>query len=289
MKLPTSYRAQLGDAANFLLDFDWLNQHYTVLKLTTRQIGVIVGCGKKAVTTALKRHNIPLITNCRNQLAANVVNFTRQVTPAAIGKLNNKEWMARNFISLNRSEVEIAEECGVSVVSIRNWARKHGLRKTSILMSECSKRRYQELNGYSVGSEAACRKRMGGHRCSVVKTQKGGAIQCHSSWEATFALALDKSPFVRCFQKDAIKIPYDFQGKAHHYFPDFLIYTHNGGTWLVEIKAFRLLKDDRVKAKLVALESHAKQFGFLSFVLSGKTKIDPQSFLSMLESQDNRI
>ena len=79
MTLATNYRAQVGDAADFLLDYKWMFQHYTILRMTTRQIGVLIGCGKKAVTTALKRHKITLITIPRDSMTTNFNNFSRQV------------------------------------------------------------------------------------------------------------------------------------------------------------------------------------------------------------------
>ena len=171
----------------------------------------------------------------------------------------------------------------VSLHCVREWIARHNLKKTCDMMLACSKRRYKENNGFDMGSETACRKRMSGCRCLNIETNKGGKIQCHSSWEAIFAKSLDENELVASFSKDSIKIPYDYNGKMHHYFPDFMITIVNQ-SWIVEVKAQRLLTDARVMAKLEALKQYAKQFGFNYFILTGKTKINPEIFFDAVLS-----
>lgn len=59
--LPTNLKGQIGELAfNRLTDRDWLFEQYIAAGKPTRVIAIELGCGKKAVTTALKRHKIPL-------------------------------------------------------------------------------------------------------------------------------------------------------------------------------------------------------------------------------------
>jgi len=272
MKIPTNYKAQLGEAADFLLDKSWLERYYPAL--STRQIGALVGCGKKAVVSALKRHNIPINYRPRDIKKSNLDKFVRSVSIEAIGKLNNKDWLYDAYIIQNKSRTELASELGVSSKCVGDWLRKFAITKSKKLRLECSARRYKESQGFDMSSEQACKKRMRGRRGCRLETKKGGAFWCHSSWEKDVALFLDNDNRVLTFSKDSIKIEYLHDEKKRIYYPDFMIKLVDK-ILIVEVKAARLLNDDRVQAKLRALYQYCEAMCFVAIVLTGTTSVDP--------------
>ena len=274
MKLPTNYRSQLGEVANYLLDKDWLDEHYRIKGLSTRQIGALIGCGKKAVTTALKRHNIPINYKRGRNPEGHRKSFLQQVSPSVIGKLDDKDWLYSNYIILNRSALELAQDLGVSMKTLRRWLKKFLISKPENLRLECSERRYTESQGFEPTSEEACKKRMQGRRGCRLTTNKAGSIWCHSSWEKDVALFLDNDDRVLAFSKDSIKIHYRYDGKQRLYYPDFMVKLENR-ILIVEVKAARLLSDNRVQAKLEALHQYCAIMCFIPIVLTGTKSVDP--------------
>jgi len=274
MKLPTSYRAQLGIAADFLLDKNWLLEHYQVRNLTTRQIAKLIGCGKKAVSTALKRHDIAINYQCNRSIEGRHNRFVASVPSIAVGKLNNKDWMTHSYITANKSLKELSQLLGVSTICIRRWLKKFSLTKNADLQLQCSVRRYTESQGFAPSSIAACEKRMKGHRGTRLITIKAGSIWCHSSWERTVAMFLDTDDRVFSFAKDSIKIPYEYAGRRRLYYPDFIIAASNK-TIVLEVKAQRLINDGRVRAKLAALREYCDRMNFKGIVLTGTTSVKP--------------
>ena len=105
---------------------------------------------------------------------------------------------------------------------------------------------------------------------------------CHSSWEKQVAEALDHSDKVKIFFKDNIKIPYKFGGKDHLFFVDFQVIFKTGKTIMIEVKAEKLVKDDRTKAKLVVLYEFSKKQNYDVLILTGKNKLNINPLLRYL-------
>jgi transposase len=264
----------MGQAADYLLDRKWLHEHYIVLNMSTRQIGNMIGCGKKAVSTALKRFNIPLgtIGSKSDNADLRAREFKRQAPLEAHGKLDNCEWLHNAYLVENRSKSEIAESVGVNITTVKAWIDRFGLVKSEAKQLECSHRRYREINGFDIKSDQACRKRMTGRRGRRVSTVKGGDIWCHSSWEETTAKFLDISDGVKSFGKDVISIPYSFNGKNLRYYPDFLVNTTTGVV-IIEVKADKLQREDKSRCKLDALQDFCDKMGYRCVVVGGKNKL----------------
>ena len=276
MKIPTNYKSQLGPSADFLLNREWLIEKYK--QLSTRQIGQLIGCGKKAVSTALKRHNIPIQYGPRITSTSKHESFISRAPQSAIGKLDNHEWLYYNYIIINRSFRELAIETGVSERCVRKWLKRFNIIKDQQTQTVCSIRRYTESQGYTPSSIAACKKRMSGKKFKKIHTNKAGLIICHSSWEESVAVFLDSCDQVITFTKDSIRIPYVFDGKNRTYYPDFMV-KFAEKILIVEVKAERLLADVRVRAKLAALADYCDRYGFVPVVLSGRTRINPNEIL----------
>jgi len=277
MKIATNLRSQIGDIAfNYLLDRDWLYNQYIFLNKSTRQIALEINCGKKAILTALRRHNIEVgrIGVNKDKLKISINNFKRNAPIQAHDKINNKEWMYKNYMIDNKSMKEIAIELKMSCRSVRQWLIKHKIFKSDIQKQQCSARRYEQINGYKIGSIQACKKRMTGRRGERILTKKAGEIWCHSSWEKQVAEVLDSSEQVKIFMKDSIKIPYEFQNKRHLYFVDFLVIMVSGKIILIEVKAEKLIDDERTKNKLHVLNEYSNKMGYETLILTGKNKLD---------------
>lgn len=264
----------LGSAADHLTDRDWLYNQYVVLRKSTRAIAQDIGCGKKAVSSALKRCGIEICYTPRPTKENNRQNFLRNTPDNAVGKIDNYNWMRSQYIDDNKSAAEIAITVNVSETCIRRWLLRHGLKKTQQQKLACTARRYHEKFGFAIDSPEACEKRMRGRRGTRLQSIKAGIIWCHSNWELKAAQHLDADADVVSFSKDSIRIPYIFNGKQKLYYPDFLIKYSNGTIVIVEIKAEKLLQDAKVKAKLAALNDYCYKFGFMSLILTGKNKIN---------------
>ena len=227
LKLPTNYMAQMGEAGRWLTDRDWLYSQYVTLVKSTREIAADIGCGKKAVATALKRFGIPARMVVRDLAGHGRTSFLNQASELVVGKRDNLDWMLEQFVTLNRSKTEIAAELHTSVHAVDQWLRKHDLKgsKSKSAIRECCERRYTELNGFASSSQQACKLRMRGRRGTQLQTKKAGLIWCHSSWEVKVAVYLDDQDAVIGFAKDAVCIPCEYAGKHHHHYPDFVVYT----------------------------------------------------------------
>src|SRR5262249_55235290 len=75
------------------------------------------------------------------------------------------------------------------------------------------------------------------------------------SWEGSATFRLEQSPVVRSYARNdqlGLTVPYEYQGVAHVYEPDFLVKLVNGLNVLLEVKGF---EDDQTKAKHTAARS----------------------------------
>ena len=275
MGYPKNYASLVGtDAVRLLTDREWMHEQYVANSLSTREIAKIVGCGKKAVNTALRRLEIgvgPTGVN-RNKKGALEINFKRQTPAAAHGKLNNELWLKNAYLTCNKSIAEIAEDLGVSFKTVKKWKDRFGLAKTETDQLRCSYRRYKQKNGFDVRSEEACKKRMRGRRGKRINTIKGGELWCHSSWEEEVARFLDRSDIVESFSKDSISIPYVFESKQRKYYPDFLINTRSN-IIILEVKADKLQEEPRTRCKLAALRDFCSRMGYKYAVVGGTNRL----------------
>jgi hypothetical protein len=71
------------------------------------------------------------------------------------------------------------------------------------------------------------------------KKYKGsGPIIYRSSWEKKFCLYCERTPAILWWSSESLCIKYfnPLDNKYHSYFPDFIIGTDTGKTWIIEIK-----------------------------------------------------
>lgn len=260
-----------------ILNKDWLYLQYITNNKSTRDIAREIGCGKKAVNSALRRHGIILSKSGanKNKEWLSTRNFIRQSNVEAHNKLNNKEWLNEHYINKNMSIIEISALCKISKYAVHNWLNRHNIKKPKELQKQCSNRRYEEINGFKISSIDACRKRIKGRRGTKIQTQKGGEIWCHSSWEQIVAAYLDASSKVQSYQKDALNIPYELDGKNHIFIPDFFVKLTNMFHVIIEIKPSKLLETDtRTQKKIESLLKFSKTMGYIPIILEGKSKVN---------------
>lgn len=282
----TNLKSQIGDKAfEYLSNKQWLFDKYIIQYRSTRQIAAELGCGKKAVLSALRRHNIEVGRQGvpKDIEAHSRKSFLQQASTPAIGRVDNYDWLYNQYIKLNRCMADIAKECNTSKRAIVLWLRKHNIRKPKHLWQESVNAGYKRANGFAVGSEEACRKRMRGRRGIIITTTKSGQIHCHSSWEIKVAEFLNEHPAVQYFSKDTLKIPY-ILNKPRFYFPDFIVKTKLS-TIIIEVKPTKLLDNTNVIAKIAALKEFSEQYEFKYLVVGGKHKVDLIGLQELLDKQ----
>lgn len=272
---PTNFESIMGsDVVNQLNNKKWLHDRYTNLK-SSRRIANEIGCGKKAVLTALRRHHIQIGKSGGAQ-RSDTYNIERSLcgmSKNAVGKINDLVWFKKHFIDDNWSAKKISDLLGISKRCVYKWSVRHKLKKSDSKKLEAIAEGYKESTGIDIRSDEACRKRMSGRRAVTIHTNKGGDILCHSSWEVQAARLLDEDSRVVSFEKDALRIPYLFDGRDKTYYPDFIVLLSNGIRIIIEVKADRLLNDSRVKAKLKALTRYANKNGYHHSIVGGKNKM----------------
>jgi hypothetical protein len=269
---------KVSPSARILLDnSDWLREKREIEHLSSRQIAKEAGCGKKAVTAALRRANLDATEKVisKSLYAGRTFNGLMRQRPDLAGKVNSREWMFNIYITENRSRKEIAAQLNLALINVSKWLRVHGLKKDKKLQKECSRASYERKNGHAFNSDAAHRRRMRGRRGFDIRTAKGGVIRCHSSWEAAAAKFFDKCDVVQSFSKDAIGISYRFEGRSRTYYPDFSICLANGQQVLLEIKPTNLQRTKLNRAKWLALKKYcAKQDLLCAMFGDGRAKLN---------------
>ena len=100
---------------------DWLNQKYSIEKLSARQIATILNCGHKTVTYYLKKYNI-IIRSKSNEI--HKYNIKR------IGNNNycNKKWLEEKYLIEKLSTSQIAKLCNCGQSTIYSWIKKHKIK-----------------------------------------------------------------------------------------------------------------------------------------------------------------
>lgn len=97
-----------------LNDVEWLNAKYNEDGLTTYEISNILGCNEESVRKNMKRMGISRRSK-----------GTRYV----VDKVRSREWLYNQYVTLNKTQEQIAEEldCGSTVIC--KWVRMHKIHK----------------------------------------------------------------------------------------------------------------------------------------------------------------
>lgn len=72
----------------------------------------------------------------------------------------------------------------------------------------------------------------------LFESTKTEPIIFRSSWEKKFIEWCESSPLVLKWGSECCKIPYNIGKEYHTYYPDFIVTTITGETWIVEIKPY---------------------------------------------------
>jgi hypothetical protein len=269
----TNLESQIGTKAFSLLnDETWLRDQYIIQNKSTRQIASEISCGKKAVTTALRRYKVPIQSGVNKNKEAQIRRgFLQNVPTNAVGKLDNYDWMYEHYITKNLSKLQIAGICGVSQHCVHCWTKKHKLLKSKVSKLAAVRAGFFAKYGCEIGCEEMCRKWMRSRHGEWIDTRKAGKVFCHSSWELAVALRLDSLDAVISFSKEGIKVDYIYLGNYHMYFPDFVIRTLSK-TAVVEVKPTKLQQHPQNIAKINALKVFCDKLGWDYFVVGGDRK-----------------
>jgi DNA-binding CsgD family transcriptional regulator len=104
-----------------------------------------------------------------------------------------------------------------------------------------------------------------GHPGSFESTKLGRDVQYESHMELDFLLRLEECEEVSWYQEQPLGIPYEFEGKAHSYFPDVLLVRTDGRAVIVELKPVyqMALRQNLVKWSALKKLCAAKGWGIL--------------------------
>lgn len=250
---------------------------------TSRQLPAIIGCSRATILRALKRHGLSNAVGLYKKTDQHILdNKSRNMPSAAIGFVDNKEWLEEQYLVKNRSARDIGQEFGLSKTATYRWIYKFKLKKDKLAQLKASAAGYLAAQGFAINSPEASRKRMGGRRALRVDTIKGGDVMCHSGWEERAAYILDGHPNVVEFKKDPFPIPYCFNGNRL-YWPDFIIECRSK-TLILEIKADRLLGDAMVVAKMDAGSAYARNNGYQWCVVGGGNHLRVDDLVDLLNA-----
>ena len=97
-----------------LRDKDWLQHQYAELGKTMQEIADEIGCSVQPVAKALHRLGIEI---CLRGKHYSVI-FT---------KLEDAEWLAEQYVELNRTDQSIGDELGCTRANVQLWRKKHGI------------------------------------------------------------------------------------------------------------------------------------------------------------------
>jgi transposase len=97
-----------------LWDKNYLSNAYLKEKLTTYEIAQRIGCNEESVRKALIRYKIPRRS---------------KGTRYFIEEVRDKDWLYEQYVTKNKSQLQIAEELDCGETVINKWVRKHKIHK----------------------------------------------------------------------------------------------------------------------------------------------------------------
>lgn len=104
-----------------LNDKEWLYEHYIIKKLSSQQIGDIIGCSSFNVRQYLKKYNIDLRDKIEARKLIEPVSFKYDM-------LNNKEWLCQKYVTEKLSTIDITKLAGAKVAnSARQSLIRYGI------------------------------------------------------------------------------------------------------------------------------------------------------------------
>jgi hypothetical protein len=104
-----------------LADAAWLTMRYVTEQRTLDEIAQEVGCTNSAVCMALRKHGIQARTAAQTRMLRGTTSRRR------FALLGNGEWLRKRYTDDARSQSEIAEEVGCTIVAVLKAMRQHGI------------------------------------------------------------------------------------------------------------------------------------------------------------------
>lgn len=96
-------------------DREWLNKQYHTEEKTTTTIASEVGVSQPTITRWLARHGIE--TRCQSEIQ----------TDGDTKPLRDETWLYEQYVENERSANDIADELGVTPITVTGWATEHGI------------------------------------------------------------------------------------------------------------------------------------------------------------------
>ena len=109
--------------------------------------------------------------------------------------------------------------------------------------------------------------------CHPTEKSHVNLVAVDSTWEASAAFYLERSPLVRCYVRNeglGFTIPYQFQGSTRDYIPDFIVDMRNGNRLILEIKGQQTLQDQmkyEAARRWVKAVNHTQSYGTWDFLI----------------------
>ncbi|QMV44008.1 TnsA endonuclease N-terminal domain-containing protein [Cohnella cholangitidis] len=106
------------------------------------------------------------------------------------------------------------------------------------------------------------------YRSKIPRSKNLKIVHTESLLERDFVRLSNYDRTVKAIYFQCVSLKYNFKGKSHKYFPDFLLLLHNGKYLLVEVKLKKFKDTDENKAKYKAGEAHCKKEGWTYLVVT---------------------
>jgi transposase-like protein/G:T-mismatch repair DNA endonuclease (very short patch repair protein) len=96
------------------MDERWLRKEYENNHKSTKKIARELNCSPQTINNWLYKFKIPIRPKTELRIKGE-------------GKYANREWLEEKFNDMSKTLPEIAKECGISVVTLKKWIKKHGI------------------------------------------------------------------------------------------------------------------------------------------------------------------
>jgi len=106
------------------------------------------------------------------------------------------------------------------------------------------------------------------YRSKIPRSKSLKIVHTESLLERDFVRLSNYDHAVKSISFQCVSLKYNYKGKSHKYFPDFLLQLHNGRYLLVEVKLKKYKDTDENKAKYKAGEAHCKKEGWTFLVVT---------------------
>lgn len=200
---------------------------------------------RKSLSSAMKgkKHTIPHSTKGKTLVEIHGEERAKQITEANINAHLNRSSGMKGKVAWNK---------GVPISShIKEVYSKARLKSILLGRFNPQKNRFKAIN-------------------KIIGSSKGGIIHCQGRWELDFVSYLDSNSNVASFEKDKVRLSYNYEGKERVYIVDFLVKLYSGQKKLIEIKPSDMLKKDENPIKFATAEKWCSENNIEFLIITEK-------------------